>query len=110
MFLLQPEKVATQPVPVSWDKLAGTDWSIVSTSDGKKYYYDNKQKVSSWQLPPEVAELLKNAESGPTSLQDAATIENKGVINIDASTPAIQTGCWCFQCAFTSRYVFICCF
>ncbi|RLN39631.1 pre-mRNA-processing protein 40C [Panicum miliaceum] len=88
----EPEKVATEPVPVSWDKLAGTDWSIVSTSDGKKYYYDNKQKVSSWQLPPEVAELLKNAESGPTSLQDAATIENKGVISIDASTPAIQTG------------------
>ncbi|KAG2537403.1 hypothetical protein PVAP13_9NG293300 [Panicum virgatum] len=41
----EPEKVATQPVPVSWDKLAGTDWSIVSTSDGKKYYYDNKQKA-----------------------------------------------------------------
>ncbi|OEL32715.1 Pre-mRNA-processing protein 40C [Dichanthelium oligosanthes] len=77
-----------------WDKLAGTDWSIVTTSDGKKYYYDNKQKVSSWQLPPEVAELLKNAEYGScsTSLQDAATIENKGVISIDASTPAIQTG------------------
>ena len=27
--------------------MAGTDWSIVSTSDGKKYYYDNKQKVRS---------------------------------------------------------------
>ncbi|XP_062205113.1 pre-mRNA-processing protein 40C-like isoform X2 [Phragmites australis] len=85
------EKVAAQPVPVSWDKLAGTDWSIVTTSDGKKYYYDNKQKVSSWQLPREVTELLKNAESGslkegPTSLQD------KGVISIDTSTPAIQTG------------------
>ena len=39
-----------------------------------------------------MAELLKNAESGPTSLQDVATIDNKGVINIDASTPAIQTG------------------
>ncbi|RCV42431.1 hypothetical protein SETIT_9G215900v2 [Setaria italica] len=93
----EPEKVATQPVPVSWDKVAGTDWSIVTTSDGKKYYYDNKQKVSSWQLPPEVAELLKNVESdslkeGSTSLQDAATIDNKGVISIDASTPAIQTG------------------
>ncbi|AQK64997.1 Pre-mRNA-processing protein 40C [Zea mays] len=79
------------------DKLAGTNWSIVTTSDGKKYYYDNKQKVSSWQLPPEVCEILKNAESGSlkegsTSLQDAATIENKGVISIDASTPAIQTG------------------
>ncbi|KAF8672364.1 hypothetical protein HU200_049566 [Digitaria exilis] len=93
----EAEKVATQPVPVSWDKLAGTDWSMVTTSDGKKYYYDNKQKVSSWQLPPEVAEILKNVESGslkegPTSLQDGATIENKGVISTDASTPAIQTG------------------
>jgi transcription elongation regulator 1 len=29
------------------DKVAGTDWSIVTTSDGKKYYYDNKQKVKS---------------------------------------------------------------
>ena len=27
--------------------MAGSDWSIVSTSDGKKYYYDNKQKVRS---------------------------------------------------------------
>ncbi|KAK3153967.1 hypothetical protein QOZ80_2BG0183970 [Eleusine coracana subsp. coracana] len=105
----EPDKVATQPVPVSWDKLAGTDWSIVTTSDGKKYYYDNKQKVSSWQLPPEVAEILKHAESGSvkessTSLQDAATVENKGVMSIDTSTPAAQTGCWCFQCAFTSCY------
>ncbi|XP_062200710.1 pre-mRNA-processing protein 40C-like isoform X2 [Phragmites australis] len=93
----EPEKVAIQPVPVSWDKLAGTDWSIVTTSDGKKYYYDNKQKVSSWQLPREVAELLKDVESGSlkegsNSLQDAGTIENTGVISIDTSTPAIQTG------------------
>ncbi|CAN6318081.1 unnamed protein product [Urochloa humidicola] len=93
----EPEKVVTQPVPVSWDKVAGTDWSIVTTSDGKKYYYDNKQKVSSWQLPLEVAELLKNVESGSlkeglTSLQDAPATENKGVISSDASTPSIQTG------------------
>ncbi|KAL6640918.1 hypothetical protein ACP70R_019099 [Stipagrostis hirtigluma subsp. patula] len=95
----ESEKVATQPVPVSWDKLAGTDWSIVTTSDGKKYYYDNKHKVSSWQLPPEVAEFLRNAESGTgslkegsNSLQDAGTAENKGVMGTDTSTPAIQTG------------------
>lgn len=54
-------------------------------------------QVSSWQLPPEVCEILKNAESGSlkegsTSLPDAATVENKGVISIDMSTPAIQTG------------------
>ncbi|XP_006661876.1 pre-mRNA-processing protein 40C isoform X2 [Oryza brachyantha] len=93
----ESEKVAAQPVPVSWDKLSGTDWSIVTTSDGKKYYYDNKQNVSSWQLPPEVAELIKNTESGPlkgssTSLQDAGTVGNKGEISIDINTPAVQTG------------------
>ncbi|KAG8092027.1 hypothetical protein GUJ93_ZPchr0012g20311 [Zizania palustris] len=107
----ESKKVAAQPVPVSCltatekshtvhatvDKLAGTDWSIVTTSDGKKYYYDNRQKVSSWQLPPEVAELIKNVESGPlkgnsTLLQDADTIGNKGEISIDISTPAVQTG------------------
>ncbi|KAM0901124.1 hypothetical protein ACQ4PT_020189 [Festuca glaucescens] len=79
------------------DKISGTDWSIVTTSDGKKYYYDNKQKISSWQLPPEVAELNKNADSGSlkgssTSLQDAGTIGNKGEISGEISTPAIQTG------------------
>ncbi|XP_047066109.1 pre-mRNA-processing protein 40C-like isoform X1 [Lolium rigidum] len=91
------EKVAAQPIPASWDKISGTDWSIVTTSDGKKYYYDNKQKISSWQLPPEVAELNKNADSGSlkgssTSLQDAGTIGNKGEISGEISTPAIQTG------------------
>ncbi|KAM3408609.1 hypothetical protein ACQJBY_001606 [Aegilops geniculata] len=91
------EKVAAQPVPASWDKIAGTDWSIVTTSDGKKYYYDNKQKVSSWQLPPEVAELNKNADSGnlkgsSTSLQDAGTVANKGEASGEISTPAMQTG------------------
>ena len=44
-----------------------------------------------------MCEILKNVESGSlkegsTSVQDAATIENKGIISIDASTPAIQTG------------------
>ncbi|CAM0956739.1 unnamed protein product [Alopecurus aequalis] len=91
------EKVAAQPVPASWDKISGTDWSIVTTSDGKKYYYDNKQKVSSWQLPPQVAELNNNADSGnlkgsSTSLQDAATVGNKGETGGEISTPAIQTG------------------
>ncbi|WVZ59373.1 hypothetical protein U9M48_009523 [Paspalum notatum var. saurae] len=76
----EPEKVATQPVPVSWDKLAGTDWSI----------------VSSWQLPPEVAELLKNVESGSvkegsSSLQDAATVENKGDAGASSAPSPLAT-------------------
>lgn len=95
-YMGELEKVAAQPVPASWDKIVGTDWSIVTTSDGKKYYYDNKQKVSSWQLPPEVAELNKNADSGSlkgnSSLHDAGTVGNKGETGVEISTPAIQTG------------------
>jgi transcription elongation regulator 1 len=44
-----------------------------------------------------VTEILKHSESGSvkeisTSLQDAGTVENKAVMNIDTCTPAIQTG------------------
>jgi transcription elongation regulator 1 len=60
-------------------------------------YFLNDEQISSWQLPPEVAELNKNADSGSlkgssTSLQDAGTIGNKGEISGEISTPAIQTG------------------
>lgn len=27
------------------EKLPGTDWTLVTTNDGKKYYYDAKNKV-----------------------------------------------------------------
>ena len=55
------------------------------------------EQVSSWQLPPQVAELNNNADSGnlkgsSTSLQDAATVGNKGETDGEISTPAIQTG------------------
>lgn len=55
------------------------------------------EQVSSWQLPPEVAELNKNADSGnlkgsSTSLQDAGTVANKGEASGEISTPALQTG------------------
>ncbi|CAH1449350.1 unnamed protein product [Lactuca virosa] len=26
-----------QPTPISWEKCAGTDWSMVTTNDGKRY-------------------------------------------------------------------------
>lgn len=27
------------------EQLEGTDWALVTTNDGKKYYYNNKTKV-----------------------------------------------------------------
>ncbi|KAL5993481.1 hypothetical protein ACLOJK_014406 [Asimina triloba] len=38
------DKVSAQSTPVSSEKLAGTDWVLVTTNDGKKYYYNTKTK------------------------------------------------------------------
>nr|XP_027097460.1 pre-mRNA-processing protein 40C-like [Coffea arabica] len=43
-FVGEPEKVTAQPTPVTWEKLAGTDWTLVTTNDGKKYYFNTKTK------------------------------------------------------------------
>ena len=57
----------------------------------------NDEQVSSWQLPPQVAELNNNADSGnlkgsSASLPDAATVGNKGETSGEISTTAILTG------------------
>ncbi|GMH07074.1 hypothetical protein Nepgr_008914 [Nepenthes gracilis] len=62
-FRGEPDKVTAQPTPVSSEKLLGTDWALVTTNDGKKYYYNTKSKVSSWQIPTEVTELRKKEEN-----------------------------------------------
>ncbi|XP_078436786.1 pre-mRNA-processing protein 40C isoform X2 [Wolffia australiana] len=64
-FKGEPGKADAHPAPVSWEKLAGTDWTLVTTNDGKKYYYNSKTKVSSWQIPAEIVEQRKNQESDP---------------------------------------------
>ncbi|GKD31512.1 pre-mRNA-processing protein 40C, partial [Tanacetum coccineum] len=45
-FKGEPDKVYSQPTPISWEKCAGTDWSLVTTNDGKRYYYNAKTKVT----------------------------------------------------------------
>ncbi|OAY63514.1 Pre-mRNA-processing protein 40C [Ananas comosus] len=96
-FKGEPEKVSTPSVPVSWEKLPGTDWTLVTTNDGKKYYYDAKNKVSCWQLPPEIAELKKNQENDSlkenvTQLQNSGLLPDKGSATVSASAPAALTG------------------
>ncbi|OVA12114.1 WW domain [Macleaya cordata] len=95
-FKGEPGKVTVQPTPVSWEKLAGTDWSLVTTDDGKKYYYNNKTKVSSWQIPNEVTELRKKQDvdtlkTNLLSTQNANAPE-KGSGPINLSAPAVNTG------------------
>ncbi|XP_073000923.1 pre-mRNA-processing protein 40C [Typha latifolia] len=91
------ERITAQSVPVSWEKLAGTDWTLVTTNDGKKYYYDTKTKVSSWQLPPDIAELRKNQEGdslkgNAIQLQNAVILTEKVSAAVSISAPAAQTG------------------
>ncbi|KAK4388033.1 Pre-processing protein 40C [Sesamum angolense] len=39
-FKGESDKATVRPTPISWEKLTGTDWTLVSTNDGKRYYYN----------------------------------------------------------------------
>ncbi|XP_020525339.1 pre-mRNA-processing protein 40C [Amborella trichopoda] len=96
-FKGEPDKVILQRTPVSWEKLVGTDWALVATNDGKKYYYNTKSKISSWQVPPEVAELRKKQEADAAlkanaPVQNAGISSDKGSVSSSLSAPAINTG------------------
>ncbi|XP_038721456.1 pre-mRNA-processing protein 40C-like isoform X2 [Tripterygium wilfordii] len=91
------DKVSVQPTPVSMEHLAGTDWALVSTNDGKKYYYNSKTKLSSWQIPTEVAELRKKQDvevSGehPVPLSNTSVPTDKVSAPVSLTAPAVSTG------------------
>ncbi|KAK1430224.1 hypothetical protein QVD17_12813 [Tagetes erecta] len=44
-FKGEPDKVFAQPTLISWEKCAGTNWSLATTNDGKRYYYNAKTKI-----------------------------------------------------------------
>ncbi|XP_057860984.2 pre-mRNA-processing protein 40C [Cryptomeria japonica] len=90
-------KLTLQPTPVSWEKLTGTDWALVSTNDGKKYYYNTKSQATSWQVPPEVAELRKKqlqeaSAKATASLGQVSNLAEKGPISFSLTVPAATTG------------------
>ncbi|CAN4090396.1 unnamed protein product [Withania somnifera] len=96
-FRGEPGKVAAQPTPVSWEKLAGTDWALVATNDGQKYYYNTKTKLSSWQVPSEVTELKKKNDADALLAQSPSTPNvnestEKGSTPISLTIPAVSTG------------------
>ncbi|ESQ47904.1 hypothetical protein EUTSA_v10020134mg [Eutrema salsugineum] len=91
----EPDKVPVQPIPVSMENLHGTDWALVSTNDGKMYYYNNKTKVSSWQIPAEVRDLAKKTEEMSTeSLAplSSADLTEKDSDQSTLNAPAISNG------------------
>ncbi|XP_058183452.1 pre-mRNA-processing protein 40C isoform X1 [Rhododendron vialii] len=93
----EPDKVTAQPTPVSWDKLAGTDWALVTTNDGKRYYHNVKTKLSSWQIPSEVTELRRK-QDGDTLKEESMSVPNTNVLTemgsapVSLSAPALNTG------------------
>ncbi|XP_042394898.1 pre-mRNA-processing protein 40C-like isoform X1 [Zingiber officinale] len=95
-FKGEQEKATNQSGPVSWEKLPGTDWTLVTTNDGRKYYYDTKNKVSSWHAPAEVAELRKgqeiNSTEGNEAPPEAGMQGDKVFASVSIDTPAAQTG------------------
>ncbi|KAL0743152.1 hypothetical protein Bca4012_084665 [Brassica carinata] len=94
-FETELDKVPVQPIPISMENLHGTDWALVSTNDGKKYYYNNKTKVSSWQIPAEVKDLVNKTEVRPAeSLASvpSADLTEKGSEQSSLNAPAINNG------------------
>ncbi|XP_010250268.1 PREDICTED: pre-mRNA-processing protein 40C [Nelumbo nucifera] len=93
----EPDKVTVQPTPVSCEKLVGTDWALVTTNDGKKYYYNSKTKISSWQVPMEVTELRRKYDDDAlkgnmTLVQNSVAFSEKLSAPISVTAPAINTG------------------
>nr|XP_007131664.1 hypothetical protein PHAVU_011G031500g [Phaseolus vulgaris]ESW03658.1 hypothetical protein PHAVU_011G031500g [Phaseolus vulgaris] len=96
-FIGESHQVSAQPTPVSMTDLPGTDWLLVSTSDGKKYYYNNRTKTSCWQIPNEVAELKKK-QDGDVTKDQLMSVPNNNVLSdrgsgmVTLNAPAINTG------------------
>ncbi|KAH1219973.1 Pre-mRNA-processing protein 40C [Glycine max] len=96
-FKGESHQVSAQPTPVSMIDLPGTDWRLVSTSDGKKYYYNNLTKTSCWQIPNEVAELKKKQDGDVTkdhlmSVPNTNVLSDRGSGMVTLNAPAINTG------------------
>lgn len=91
-FKGEPEKIALPIAPVSWEKLSGTNWTLVTTNDGKKYYYNTLNKVSSWQVPAEVLEMKKNTEVVSSKEENASFPVDKGTASSSMNAPALLTG------------------
>ncbi|RZB79246.1 Pre-mRNA-processing protein 40C [Glycine soja] len=96
-FKGESHQVSAQPIPVSMMDLPGTDWRLVSTSDGKKYYYNNRTKTSCWQIPNEVAELKKKQDGDVTkdhlmSVSNTNVLSDRGSGMVTLNAPAINTG------------------
>ncbi|KAJ7954515.1 Pre-mRNA-processing protein 40C [Quillaja saponaria] len=96
-FKAEPDKVSVQPTPVSMVNLPGTDWVLVTTTDGKKYYYNNQTKTSSWQIPSEVTEMRRKQDSDvpqeyspPIPNANVSADRGSGLASLNA--PAISTG------------------
>ncbi|KAG6557468.1 hypothetical protein Mapa_000741 [Marchantia paleacea] len=97
-FTGEAEKVTAQPTPVSWERLNGTDWALVTTNDGKKYYYNTKSQATSWQVPSEVAEFRKKqaeeaaSKSSTEVVAAPGTTAEKSIVSFSLNIPAAATG------------------
>lgn len=54
-FLTREERLR----PVSTLKLGDSDWKVVNTFGGSKYYYNYKTKETSWDFPESVSEMVR---------------------------------------------------
>lgn len=93
-FKGEAAKVTTQPTPVSWERLSSTDWALVTTDDGKKYYHNTKTQASCWEVPAELCK--KQEEVAPKSVVEivstGSSIVTKSPVSCTLDVPVVITG------------------
>nr|XP_043636322.1 uncharacterized protein LOC122607418 isoform X2 [Erigeron canadensis] len=70
----KPQNLASQASSASQD--AAADWQEFIATDGRRYYYNNKTKQSSWEKPFEMMTLLERADAS-TVWKEFTTAEGK---------------------------------
>lgn len=47
--------------------IPNTKWSLVTTTEGNEFYYNSETKQSVWEVPEEIAELVKQMKEDQKS-------------------------------------------
>ncbi|KAL0368565.1 UNVERIFIED_CONTAM: Pre-processing protein 40C [Sesamum calycinum] len=93
-FKGESDKATVRPTPISWEKLTGTDWTLVTTNDGKRYYYNTTTQLAN---TSEVTELRKKQDADALKAQSVSVtttniVTERGPDAVNLSTPAANTG------------------
>mmetsp|Transcript_21219 Transcript_21219/g.53405 ORF Transcript_21219/g.53405 Transcript_21219/m.53405 type:complete len:816 (-) Transcript_21219:126-2573(-) len=67
-FMGNVAAVSAQIKPVASHAVPGTQWNEVTTDDGKRYFFNQRTKETSWAVPPEVTLVRSKDPKDPSNV------------------------------------------